>query len=544
MIYSNRLLKRFYPSLFWLLLFAIPVVFAQQPDTVRFAVIGDYGLAGQPEQDVANLVKSWNPDFIVTVGDNNYPSAEASTIDQNIGQYYHDFIFPYRGRFGSGAITNRFFPSLGNHDWGAAGAQSYLNYFTLPGNGRYYDVVRGPVHFFAIDSDPNEPDGNTSGSRQGLWLKSTMADSAVPWKLVYFHHPPYSSGAHDPSTWMRWPFQAWGANAVLTGHDHIYERLLIDGFPYFVDGLGGESIASIKTPIAGSQVRYNGDYGALLVDASPARLTFQFINRAGALIDNYIINSRLPNPSDDPQFFVRQHYVDFLNREPDQSGLQFWTNQILSCGADTQCIDLKRTNVSAAYYLSTEFQETGYLVHRFYKAAYGRNPRYQEFTPDTQTIGSGVIVGQSGYQDKLEVNKQSFTNAFVNRSAFRTQYPDSLTNAQFVDALNQNTGSALAQSARDALVNGLDNGMETRATVLRKVAENQTLYRREFNPAFVEMEYFGYLRRNPDDAPDGNLNGYNFWLSKLNSFNGDYIRAEMVRAFILSSEYRQRFGQP
>jgi hypothetical protein len=159
----------------------------------RFAVIGDYGSSGQPEADVAALVKSWNPDFIITVGDNNYESGAAATIDLNIGQYYHEFIFPYTGSFGSGDTVNRFFPCLGNHDWVAAGALPYLDYFSLPNNERYYDFIRGNVHFFSIDSDPHEPDGIDSGSVQGLWLKARLSQSTAQWKFVYMHHAPYSS---------------------------------------------------------------------------------------------------------------------------------------------------------------------------------------------------------------------------------------------------------------------------------------------------------------------------------------------------------------
>src|SRR6266511_3399595 len=157
-------------------LVALPHAYGQN-GPVRFAVIGDFGSAGTAARDVANLVKSWKPDFIITVGDNNYPDGAASTIDPNIGQYYHEFIYPYKGRYGAGATVNRFFPSLGNHDWHARGAQPYLEYFTLPGNERYYDFVWGPVHFFAVDSDVREPDGNSSASTQGLWLQTQLAAS-------------------------------------------------------------------------------------------------------------------------------------------------------------------------------------------------------------------------------------------------------------------------------------------------------------------------------------------------------------------------------
>lgn len=263
---------------------------AQPVQVTRFAVIGDYGWTGQPEADVATLVRGWNPDLIITTGDNNYDSGASSTIDQNIGQYYHWFIFPYIGGYGQGDTVNRFFPSLGNHDWVATGALPYLSYFTLPGNERYYDFVKGNVQFFCIDSDTHEPDGTTSSSTQGQWLQNRLANSTVRWKIVYFHHPPYSSGTtHGSSTYMRWPFQQWGATAVLNGHEHNYERLIINNLPYFVNGLGGRSLYSFGTPISGSVIRYNADYGAQLVTANEDSLVFEFFRRSDALIDRYVI---------------------------------------------------------------------------------------------------------------------------------------------------------------------------------------------------------------------------------------------------------------
>jgi hypothetical protein len=262
------------------------------PGTTRFAVIGDYGDAGQPEADVSNLVKSWAVDFIITTGDNNYPSGEAATIDQNIGQYYHEFIYPYVGVYGPGADENRFFPSLGNHDWVTTNAQPYLDYFTLPGNERYYDFVRGPVHLLAIDSDEHEPDGRSSASLQANWLQSRLADSPAVWRVVYMHHPPYSSSSvHGSEAVMQWPYAAWGATAVLAGHDHTYERLIVDGLPYFVNGLGGrQSIYPFGPPIAGSVFRYNDNYGAMLVTAGEACINFSFYARSGLLIDSFAID--------------------------------------------------------------------------------------------------------------------------------------------------------------------------------------------------------------------------------------------------------------
>jgi phage baseplate assembly protein gpV len=264
--------------------------------------------------------------------------------------------------------------------------------------------------------------------------------------------------------------------------------------------------------------------------------------------------SSFANPIDDPQFFVRQHYLDFLSREPDTDGLNFWTNQIASCGGDPQCIEIKRINVSAAYFLSIEFQQTGYLVYRFYKAAYGNAAgapvplRLDEFLPDTREIGQGVVVNQSGWEQVLESNKQAFATEFVQRARFVSAYPTSMSAEQFVDALFANAGVSPSATDRAAAVNEFSFHATTadvaaRARALRRVAENSTLQQQGFSRAFVLMQYFGYLRRNPNDAPDGNFAGYDFWLNKLNQFNGDFVQAEMVKAFLSSIEYRRRFGQ-
>jgi TolB protein len=260
------------------------------------------------------------------------------------------------------------------------------------------------------------------------------------------------------------------------------------------------------------------------------------------------------NPIDIPSFFVRQHYLDFLNREPDSSGLAFWTNQITSCGSDAQCIEIKRINVSAAFFLSIEFQETGYLVYRMYRVGY--NPpgmpvpvRYDEFMADTQQISRGVVIGQAGAEQLLEANKQTFAAEFVLRLRFTQDHPISKSPGQFVDALYANAGVTPSAAERTAAVNEFGGAPTTadtlaRARVLRRVTENATLKQQELNKAFVLMEYFGYLRRNPFDPPEPTLDfqGYNFWLNKLNQFNGNFVNAEMVKAFLVSGEYRHRFG--
>jgi len=154
---------------------------------------------------------------------------------------------------------------------------------------------------------------------------------------------------------------------------------------------------------------------------------------------------------------------------------------------------------------------------------------------DTQEASRGVVVGAQGWQDKLEANKRAFVADFAARPAFRAAF-DSLTNEQFVDRLFANAGVQPSRSERDDLVRALDGQTETRAGALRRVADNAEFAKREFDPAFVMMQYFGYLRRDPDEG------GYQFWLSKLEQFGGDYVNAEMVKAFISSDEYRQRFG--
>jgi hypothetical protein len=189
---------------------------------------------------------------------------------------------------------------LGNHDWnsidcsGGSCSGAYFDYFTLPNNERYYEVDLGIVHLFAIDSDSDEPDGQDENSIQASWLQDRLAASTSCYNLVYFHHAAYSSGNHGSSSTMQWPFPAWGADAVFNGHDHLYERLDVNGTPYFVNGAGGASLYDFDNignlpPEAESIFRYNQDYGAMLVTASFTGITYQFYNAEGVLIDEYTV---------------------------------------------------------------------------------------------------------------------------------------------------------------------------------------------------------------------------------------------------------------
>jgi hypothetical protein len=259
-----------------------------EPLVLTFAVIGDFGMNNTAEADVAALIHSWQPEIIISLGDNNAPDGRADTIDANIGKYFHDYIHPYTGSYGSGADINRFFPILGNHDWNTGSVQAYLDYLTLPGNERYYDFTWGPVHFFALDSCLNEPDGVKADSVQSAWLQQGLAASTSPWNVVISHYPAYSSGYHGSVSWIQWPFAAWGADTVMAGHDHNYERLLVDGIPYFTNGLGGQTRYSFKlVPIRQSQFFYDANFGAMRVTASETEMLFEFYNRVGELIDSY-----------------------------------------------------------------------------------------------------------------------------------------------------------------------------------------------------------------------------------------------------------------
>jgi tartrate-resistant acid phosphatase type 5 len=246
------------------------------------------------------MVAEWNPDFVITTGDNNYPDGAADTIDKRIGKYYSQFIGDYKGTYGNGSDVNRFWPSLGNHDWHSISCDGdrcsgpYFNYFTLPNNERYYDVDFGLVHLYAIDSFTSEPDGNKKNSDQTNWLEDTLSSSLACFDVVYFHHAPYSSGSHGSYSPLQWPFEEWGADVVISGHDHSYERLDANGFPYFVNGAGGatlydfENVGNLPSGVV-SKVRYNDKHGAMLITANYQQITYQFFNINGVMIDEYSI---------------------------------------------------------------------------------------------------------------------------------------------------------------------------------------------------------------------------------------------------------------
>jgi hypothetical protein len=272
------------------------------------------------------------------------------------------------------------------------------------------------------------------------------------------------------------------------------------------------------------------------------------------------------NVIDDATIFTGQHYHDFLNRQADPAGLNFWASQLTACGADAACIDRTRAGVSQAFFLSIEFQTTGYLVHRFYKASFPDSParprgmaRYREFLRDTQEIGRGVVVGAAGWEQVIEANRQEFARRWVQRPDFLAEFPMGMGFDAYVAKLASNSGTTLTPTEINVAFESFSDTVQGRANALRAVLDSDSVYNAQFNAGFVLSQYVGYLRRNPNDAPEPGLDysGFDFWLAKLNSFSqpGENVRdpataqrrvqrAEMVRAFILSHEYRGRFGQP
>lgn len=275
-------------------------------DSITFAIIGDYGRDTKQEDSVAKMVKSWKPDFVVTVGDNNYSEGRASTIVDHIGKYYCDFIYnpdaPANQQCNGKAAqekVNRFFPAPGNHDhYAPPHLKAYLDYFTLPGDEQNYDFVWGPVHFFSINSGTEGRVQSTSPA--GLWLKTELSKAKEPFKMVYFHHPPYSGGEHGSSKTMRWPFKEWGADAVLAGHEHFYARVEDnkENTPvYLICGSSGsdEHYPCDAHPLDAKRYKFicdNVHFGAIKVHASANKVVFEYyaVEEPAHPVDVYVIN--------------------------------------------------------------------------------------------------------------------------------------------------------------------------------------------------------------------------------------------------------------
>jgi len=357
---------------------------------------------------------------------------------------------------------------------------------------------------------------------------------------------------------------------------------------YATDDTGASiSCAALNTGLASQRCDYTSMFGTLKFAANetqktvdipinldaytegPEVFTFNLSNPTGgavliastATVTISDSPSPTPNATDDTASFVRQLYHDFLNRDADAAGLAFWKNNIDKCNDPAQrpagqtlaaCIEVQRITTIAAFFLSIEFKQTGGMVRDFYVAALDRPltnnmPGFVEFMRDTQAIQKGVTVGQGNWPQVLDANRLAFMNEFVMRAEFVALYPTTDTPTQYVDKLYQHANLTQTQQERlDAIeyfggaATAADPGARARALLL--LTQNGNFQVRETRRAFVHMQYLGYLRRDPNAAPDNNFDGFNFWVTKLNQFNGDYLQAEMVKAFLTSLEYRRRFG--
>jgi hypothetical protein len=437
----------------------------------------------------------------------------------------------------SGLVTDTFGNAIGGATVTISGAQTSTTTSDVNGNYSFANLQAGGNYSLT----PSIP-GRFDTVSFGVSVNNLSSDVRQDLKLTFFSN-----------------FQVSVRDSSGNGIASVGIRLNNDSFVFAQTNSFGVANIGVQVPFINSPPRAATFAPQKTGYAfNPASITATTSSSGQSLTFTGVIQA---NAIDDTQFFVTQNYADFLNRAADAGGLVFWGDQIYSCGLDAACVDVKRVNVSAAFFVSIEFQQTGYLVERIYKAAYGDasgmngsqpinvpTVRFNEFLPDTQQIGQNVVVGQAGWQSVLETNKQAFTFAFVQRSRFVTAFPATMTPAQFVDQLFTNVGVVPTVADRNAAINefssaaiSADAGARSRA--LRDVAENSSFTNQEFNRAFVLMQYIGYLRRNPNDVPDSDYSGWQFWLTKLNAFNGDYINSEMVKAFITSTEYRKRFSQ-
>jgi hypothetical protein len=423
-----------------------------------------------------------------------------------------------------------------------------------------FTAAAGTIYKIAIDGYNNGGSGGDVGPITLNWTQDGCTNAWTPTVL--------NASQVELKSWQ------------VSGHTFAYAKLTFPDAGYRVSNWGTPSQAGNAFTVDATVERFNGvsaqaitntaqiwDLGAL----AAGDYTFTFKN-SGTTVKtlSFSVSSTPPpaNPIDDPRTFVFWQYKDFLRRDPDAPGWDHWTAEITMCSdaanrrpgeTEAECVDRKRENTSAAFFVSPEFSNTGYFVLRVYRGSLGRMPHFggtgspnDEFTRDAATVGQGIVVNNALAPDVINANKAAFANEFVTRLEFRAIY-DGLSNAQYVDKLFQTTGVTPSASDRQALIDGLNGGTETKATVLFKVVDGTTtttgglltfnttygkaFYDSLFNAAFVQMEYFGYLQRDPDDG------GYAFWLGKLNFF-GDWVNAEMVKSFIKSPEYRARFGAP
>ncbi len=290
----------------------------QAEDATTFAIITDFGTLDATQATVATMVDSWGPEFIVTTGDNWQGTSmgtagSTNSYENAVGNYY-----------GAGGVTNSrvsrnylngdFYPVKGNHDY-LAGTNRYEQYFnTLPfvshsGTARYYDVQRGPVHFFMLDAGPY-PGSAPDIATQQSWLQAALAASTAAWKIVMFHKPAYTGGSHGNATDMQWDFDGWGADFVIAGHVHIYERIHRDGIVYFTAGASG---GDARTGTKIGEVYYSGS-GATRVNATETSITFEYFPvNSSTPVDTYTQTRTAPT---DPSITVSPATLAAFSSQP------------------------------------------------------------------------------------------------------------------------------------------------------------------------------------------------------------------------------------
>jgi len=404
----------------------------------------------------------------------------------------------------------------------------------------------------------DQPDGATvmnyacGINDQGNNIPTTVSacdQNAINSETIYPTPPTPSPSLRIESSSVATPFSEGGGRAqvVVTRTGDATTAVSVN---YATTDTAGLQACDIANGVASQRCDYATTVGILrfaagetsktvfipLVDDSYAEgsesFTFALSNPSGAnlgtpatatvtIADNDATTG--PNPIDTNAFFVRQHYLDFLGREPDPAGFQGWLNILNNCASgDTRC---DRIEVSSGFFRSEEFQSRGYFIYRFYSML-GRVPHYNEFIPDIAKV-SGFLS-----PEQLEANKVAFVNEFMLRPEFASRYNSLTTPTAYVDALLQTAGLP-NHPTRGFWINGLSNGTLTRADVLRGLVDSAEVYNRFYTEAFVVMQYFGYLRRDPDSL-------YLEWIRIMNQNNGDY--RGMISGFINSPEYRRRFG--
>jgi hypothetical protein len=364
-----------------------------------------------------------------------------------------------------------------------------------------------------------------------------------------------SAGASTPLTWVNFTF-----NEGTPGDTDVNGQFTVGAPTAAVAGISGQIITSGGQPVSGTTVTVTGGTRVLktitdsegryrlgnvetgrLYTVTPARANYTFRpqERSFSLLGDKTdavftgtTSGDAVNPLDTPEYFVRQQYLDFLGREPDQGGFEYWSEQLNQCQEEQDCVKSRRISIASAFFIEREFQDTGSYIYNLYKESIGRRPTYLEYTADRRQVIGGP---------ELDREKTAFAENFVQRAEFVSRYEQQVTAETFVDALiqgvQQQSGVDLT-GQRESYLNAYQGGSsrdKSRALVIRAVADEAAVKQTEYNSAFVLAEYFGYLRRNPEQQ------GYDFWLNVLNSGDG-HNYSGMVCSFITSTEYQRRFS--